>query len=352
MAWAPAGADAATQAPDGAAPVRAADHVTLRWSAPAPECPDELELALRVRSLLGASPVQLDAVARVQQLPVPPGAANGWRLDLDLRWAHRGDVRTLYADDCQALADAAVVLVAVLAAPLFAAQRLAGARDWTAADVIDVPADALAATSSSAASTSMPEPALRGSPRSLDRGLPRRGPFMRIASALGYGALPRGDFGVTVAAGGLLPRLRLEAAATFLSLQGVSLPDGSGRGGTIGLAAVTARVCPRFLGPPVELSLCGALEAGVTSARSVGLTPPQRSMGPWLALGLGGALDWWFSPQVALHAGIEGTVAPVLTAYRLGDERLFTPQRLGVRAGLGLTIALVARRGHGARTRP
>jgi hypothetical protein len=175
---------------------------------------------------------------------------------------------------------------------------------------------------------------------------------VRLAGALGHGALPRGDFGVTVAAGGLLPRMRLEAAATFLSLQGVSLPDGSGRGGTIGLATVAARACPRFLGPPVELSLCGALEAGMTSARSVGLTPRQQSAGPWLALGLGGALDWWFSPQVALHAGIEGTVAPVRTAYRLDDDRLFTPRRFGVRAGIGLTIALVVRRGPGARTRP
>jgi hypothetical protein len=87
-AWAPADADAGMQAPDDPDPVRAAGHVTLRWSAPAPDCPDESELASRVRSLLGAAPVQLDAVARVEQLPVPSGAASGWRLDLDLRWAH------------------------------------------------------------------------------------------------------------------------------------------------------------------------------------------------------------------------------------------------------------------------
>lgn len=336
-------AEAAAQAPE---PVRVAEHVTLRWDAPDPECPDQSELASRLRSLLGADPVQLAASARVQRLPAP-GAVDEWRLDLELRWAHRDDLRTLHAADCRSLADATVVLVAVLAAPLAAARRFVDSHAKPADAPPELRAPEIAAPPAAPAAESPP-----ASPRSSLRWPRPTGPFMRIAAALGLGALPGGDFGVTVAAGGRLPRVRLEAAATFLSPREVSLSDASGRGGTISLAAVAARACPRFLGGALELSLCGSLEAGVVPARSVGYDPQRRSQGPWLAFGLGAAIEWWFSSQVALHAGAEGLVAPVLTTYRLDDERLFTQRRLGLRAGLGLTIALTSPRDRGRRTAP
>lgn len=314
--------------------------VQLHWSAPAGPCPGEPELVARIDALVGDAALQLDATASVQQLATPAPGGEPWRLDLRLHWSYRSDTRILHAHDCSALADATVVLVAVLAAPLIAADRLQPA----------VPADPPADQPPRAASDNLilrddPGPTASGPAppplrRTRRRDARRRGPFAGLRAVAGAGALPRGDFGLALALGSLRPRLRIEGAATYLALQSANLGDGSGRGGTVALATAALRVCPRFLGPPVELSLCGALEVGLSWANSVGLTPPRRTAGAWLGLGLGGALDWWFSPQVALHAGLEGTAAPLFTAYRLDGNVLFTPSRVGVRGTLGLTIAL------------
>lgn len=166
----------------------------------------------------------------------------------------------------------------------------------------------------------------------------RRGPFARIAGIGGYGILPRADFGFQLAVGGLRPRLRLEGALNYLPGQTATLPDG--RGGTQGFAAVDLRACPRFLGSPVELSLCGALEIGASWSRSIGLDPPHRAAGPWVALSLGAALDWWFSPQVALHTGVEGLAAPVSTTFAIGPDGLAGGRHFGVRGVLGLAFSL------------
>ncbi len=324
---------------DSPAPAQPGRRVSLHWNAPAGPCPGEPELLARIDALVDAAPLQLDATAWVQQLAVPTPAGEAWRLDLRLQWSQRSDTRILHARDCSSLADATVVLVAVLAAPLAAAGHLGPATDLPAREPLEP--FALADEPTSRSSRTATPLQLR---RSRRRAARRRGPYAGLHAIAGAGALPRGDFGLTLALGGLRPRLRLEGAATYLALQGVSLRDGSGRGGTIGLATAALRLCPRFLGPPLELSLCGALELGLSWANSVGLSPPRRSTGAWISVALGGALDWWFSPQVALHAGLEANVAPLFTAYRLDGGVLFTPSRVGLRGSLGLTIAFVSPR--------
>ncbi len=372
LAGAPAGADAA--APFEPPPVAHAAvlsepppvaGVRLRWHAPAGTCPAEGPLQARVQALVDGSTQGLDAVAVV----VAPRSAERegrWRLDLRLRWAGGTDDRVLHAGDCAALADATVVLVAVLAAPLAASRRLTAvpartpdAPSWPPAPAISTdgplvdeldPPEPLLSPSSVLPAPASPPPVSLTSVSLTSASLPpaspvspslpqRRGTFARVAGVAGWGALlPGGDFGVALALGGLLRRVRLEGAATFLPARARTLADGTG--GTMALAAGALRACPRLLGPTLELSLCGAVEAGASWSRSVGVTPPRRSAGPWFALALGGALDWWFSPQIALHLGVDVLFAPVTTRYALGEQDLFGSRQVLVRGALGLTFSL------------
>lgn len=91
-------------------------QVQLRWQVSDDRCPGADELALRIDNLLAGAALDLQATAHVQ--PPRPGADARWRLDLQLRWARGSDNRTLHANNCTDLADATVILVAVLAAPL------------------------------------------------------------------------------------------------------------------------------------------------------------------------------------------------------------------------------------------
>lgn len=313
--------------------------VVVRWQAPA-GCPSEEVITTRVRGLLGAAPLDLDAIASVQRQPGVP-REQSWRLELKMQWAGGSDERVLFARDCPALADATIVLVAVLAAPLVNAPRLASEPVVAPPVVAELPVEPVESLpiepvepAADVASSAIVEPT-RAPEVITER---RRGAFMRVAGVLGYGFFASGDFGVALAAGGLLRRLRIEGELTFLPARARSLSDGTG--GTMALAAAAVRVCPRFRGPALELAVCGAVEAGGSWSRTSGLTPARGDSGPWLAFALGGALDWWFSPQVGLHLGVDGLGAPVVTSYVLGPQPLFEPRRFLVRGAIGLIFSL------------
>ena len=101
-------------APVAAAGERAATGVRLSWDAPAGVCPDRATLLRRMNGLLGDRPLALAAQARVHDRGAP---ADRFRLTLRLRWNGGSLERDLAAEDCEVLAQAMVVLVAVLAAP-------------------------------------------------------------------------------------------------------------------------------------------------------------------------------------------------------------------------------------------
>ena len=327
-------------APASAAPDEPAATV-LRWRAPA-GCPAEDRLRGRIDLLAGAAP-GLTADAEVH---APAQGDPRWRLDLQIRWARGHDDRTLYASSCDALADATVVLVAVLAAPLALADRFVPPVTATTpapAPLVPVaPAPVIVEPTPPPAEPDITAPVepparVRAAVVPFVR---RRGPFARVAAVAGFGVLPRFDLGIQLAAGALLPRLRVEGALLLLPAQRELLADGSGRGAAPAFASAAVRVCPRFLARPIDLSLCGALEGGVSWGRSTGVEPVGRGYGPWLALALGPALDWWFSPQVALHLSLEAVGAPVSTTYSLGPQIIDGGRPFGVRGGFGLTFAL------------
>ena len=320
------------------------DPAVLRWRATDGRCPAEARLRARIDALAGAAP-GLSADAEVH---APAHDDPRWRLDLQIRWARGHDDRTLHASSCDALADATVVLVAVLAAPLALADRFVPPVTATppaatpvvpAAPVPAAPAPMILAPIEDLDAAGPPERPARA-PRAPTRFVRRRGPFARVAAIAGFGVLPRFDLGIQLAAGALLPRVRIEGALLLLPPQTEVLRDGSDRGAVPAFASAAVRVCPRFLERPIDLSLCGAIEGGVSWSRSVGVDPERRARGPWLAFALGPALDWWFSPQVALHLAVEAVGAPVTTTYSLGPAVVAGGRPFGVRGGFGLTFAL------------
>ncbi|MCY1069226.1 hypothetical protein OV090_31085 [Nannocystis sp. RBIL2] len=368
QSWRTAGLGiAVAAAPVTAAGETATTGVRLSWDAPASACPDRATLLRRMKPLLGEQPLVLEARARV----IDSGATvDRFRLSLRLRWNGGSLERDLVAEDCEMLAQATVVLVAVLAEPLAASKRLvvpsadappvailteaeppgtAEPPAMTAEPPALVPevaaasvpeGEAMAAPVPARIEPAAAEAVAPAAPRPQPRRVRRQGPVARLVAVAGYGAFPRGDFGLAVTAGWMFDRVRVEGGALVLPGQGLALGDGSGRGGTLRMAAGVLRACPRFLGGSLELAVCGAVEAGGSRATSVGLVPERRAGGPWLAFALGGALDGWFSPQVGVHVAVDGFAAPVATTYAIGGVLLAPEGRYGVRGSVGLTIAL------------
>ncbi|MCA9656887.1 MAG: hypothetical protein KC486_00950, partial [Myxococcales bacterium] len=81
----------------------------LRWEAPADRCPSEAEVASRLAALVGEGELNVAADARVSP------TASGWALDLRIHWGDAGERRHLEAESCDELAEAALVLLSVLA---------------------------------------------------------------------------------------------------------------------------------------------------------------------------------------------------------------------------------------------
>jgi hypothetical protein len=118
-----------------------AQPLELRWQAP-DECPDRAQLQAKVDRLLGRSYATFDwlADARVAR------KGERWTLKLDLQHGGRHAARTLQADDCVTLSDAAAWLIAVAIdpsvsspAPTAAASSAATSEAAGAAGVSEVP---------------------------------------------------------------------------------------------------------------------------------------------------------------------------------------------------------------------
>ena len=341
----------------------------LRWPTVA-GCPARAEVeAVVARLVVGGTPRPVSAVATLHRDVAPR-----WTLRLTLRDADGEQTRVLTSPRCQALADAAAVILAVAAEPLAVATHVVVAEPPTVATLV-VPAppapelapqvatgaarldDALADRARGAAEAPPGAPASAIAPQ-LDerppelletesrpglvpapaRARPRVGLDLQGAAALGPSgrAVPGLLLGLSLR----WSPLRLQVRASHWFASRVHHPDRADLGVTLRLTAVTVRACPVLARGPVDLELCGGLELGALRAEGDGLQQNFVRRGLWAAGVLGAGARYRPLRWLALGLELEATLA--VSRHRYGAEDLasdfHTTPVLGVRGIGGLTF--------------
>ncbi|MCY1064683.1 hypothetical protein OV090_07915 [Nannocystis sp. RBIL2] len=303
----------------------AAPDELLRWDAP-PACPSREVLERAVAADLGRSLTPADAAAVTARATARRRPDRRWELGLILEPRDAPPVaRTVVAERCELLVEAAALMIAVAIDP----ELLAGP-PLTAAPATREPGDiplavpvvrdltapaALARLPAAPAPTSAPAPTHEPAPASA----PALLATLAVATGLDVGALPRPAPGFMVRLGLLARRVRAEVGAVHWPQQSVRVP-GTGTGGDLRLTAAQLAACPRLALRRVEFPVCAGLEIGAMHGRGVGVTTPTVDRVVWLAALADARVQWVPVPRLALGLQL-GLAAPLLAArFRLRGQ--------------------------------
>jgi hypothetical protein len=290
-------------------------HLVVLRDEEAASCPDEEELAARVRARIGSEPFRLDREGRELRVGLArDGRGLRARVALFSKSGHRIGRRELTgAADCRALADDLVLAVAIAIDPLLLVRRRPEPPEPTApspAPAPEVPRET---------------PSIDEMAASEERGLDRdplltpervrvrsrrmdRFEAPSPASIVGRGVvLLTAGVGVVVS-----PTVRAEASFDYGAFDldlGVRLdvptrypiPEVGGDA-LIDMTLLSSQVAP-CLGTTWDIVTfrgCGLGEAGILVAQGVGLVRPRAAASPWVAVGGRGAIDIRVFPALGL----------------------------------------------------
>jgi hypothetical protein len=291
--------------------------VSLTWSAPG-GCPSGERVVARVEQLLSrAKPVTERLVAEA----TISTEEDGLRLHLS---ASNGDLRrTVQADACDELADAAALILALWLAPSLLSEGNRRER----ADESAAPAIA----------PTQPQ-------RPSDPPAHRAGPDWRLLAglAIDYGSLPTLAPGLQ--AGGGLESSRLEA-----TLSGQWFPrssrqlaestaDRAAKGGKFSLLTGMLRVCYEPFAS-LTLAACGTGELGALHAEGYGTAVEEQRSTLWAAMGPGVAIRVPTREWVAFRATADllfGLRRPSFVLENVGP--VYSPNRATLRLAAGVLL--------------
>lgn len=268
---------AAPAAAHGAEPPRT---IALAWRAP-PECPGQDWAEGALDAYLGAR--QSDAFKPLSvRVDIGPAPGARYRAELRLDGAATGD-RQFEGATCARVADAAVLIVALMLDPVEVATQIEAPR----------------ATHRGAVKADSPH-----------RPPPSDGPHVQIGlQAIGdIGSLPEPSVGGGLTAGLRFHRVRIEADAALWMPQRQEGGPTAASGGEIGLFTAGLRGCfAPFRGESgIAIEPCARIEGGVARGRGFGIADPESSSAPWGAAFLGFALRQWTAESFAAWFSIEG----------------------------------------------
>lgn len=301
-----------------AVPARADEpRVALRWTAPE-GCPAGSRVVAEVDRLLGAHGARPARPLEVKA-EVIAGDAGALRVHLEIEGDAGPRTRDLSAASCDALADAAALILAMTIDP-------------AAVTAAPPPVRPLPAPPPP---TPLPPPP---PPPPLPAPAPSLRPRFHLAAwaRADLGSLP----GVSFAAGGTAAlglgalRVELGAGAAPARTQAASRPAASGAtaGGEISLIAGSAGLCYGVLPEGrLELSPCAAIELGRLHAAGFGVTTPGEGNVLWSAARLGARFAWWPMSRAAIVLRAEAAVPFARPTFVL--EGLGTVHRPGPVAG-------------------
>jgi hypothetical protein len=264
------------------------------------------------------------------------------------------DTRSLEANDCSVLADAAALVAVVMLDPVLAAntieQRAAAAETVSK---IEEEKTRPPPPNPETEKTEKPEPKPRRKanprqrwqrppPRKRQRGEPP-GAWLRLRGGGEFGAVPggTGGFELAFAIGG--DRVRGEVAGAYWIGRIIEVSGGAAR---IHLGTATPRVCGMIVAGPIDVPLCAGLELGAMRAdpdASAGVTRNRI----WFAAQAEPGIRWAFSKRVSLWVAAQAFVPIVYPRFELADPAdpsspvpVWTPAPAGLRGLVGLEFRL------------
>lgn len=158
--------------------------------------------------------------------------------------------------------------------------------------------------------------------------------LLGVAGLVDTGALPGLGAGLSVTAGALVERVRIEAEGTYRFPTRRSFEQQPGVGGELSQWTVGLRGCWAPAVGPIELPLCVGVDGGQTTAVATGLGDAQPRVRPWLApVGTAG-VAWPIRPWIAVT--VRGSAAVPLLRHSFAIEGLGVLHTMGTVHGRGL----------------
>jgi hypothetical protein len=281
------------------------EPVSLSWQAPS-ECMDREQAIVRLREL---SP------DLHEQLPQDNGqiavAVEVTDTTARLRFVSpRGvDERTIEAANCEALAEAVLLVVAV-------------AVEAAQAEVLEPEPEP-----EETEPEPEPEPEFELEPAPPPKPEPRVHGHLGVLGGGGYGPIDAGMGTVAL-------ELGVHGRWWRASVRGLFVPPRVTTGRyDAGFGGLRACVVPPLARGRIELPVCAGIEAGVVRGRGLDTSPnPRTATLPWAAADLGPALLWVPNRLVALGVEVDLVVALLRGGFTVGGEIAQSFPPVGARA--------------------
>lgn len=320
----------------------------LQWRAPS-DCPDAAAVAGRIARLAGP-------VTSSDDPSVAPGLhvvgevtrnGQGYRLQLRVTQGEQIDVRTLDADRCETLAEAAALVASVGWDPVATVQALelpAPDDGGLLPDPLDSPSVTQEPRGSVAGGGRSPARGTVATDRPPSRERPRRdrsvGLWLRARGGVGVAVVPHADAIVDLALAVGTARVRGELLGAWASPRS----RGVGADGLrVQLGSVTPRICATVPQGRVDLVACGGVALGAMR----GVRGTAARVVPWIAAHADVGLRIVITPR--LSAWVSAVVElplryPRFVIHAADDPRdtreLFRPSVASLRGLAGLEIRL------------
>jgi len=319
---------------------------SLEWTAPA-ECPDARAVESRIEGHL-----QDTRVAGVVRARARVDAREGtWSLHLvvEVPGSER-EIRTLEDTDCDGLADATALIVALSVAPgdvRGAPPRTADAKAMGAPEVVPTPRSGTTLATTQREAPSEPARATSGDPPAPTRMTSISAParprgHLRFEGGVGLGWLPVG--GEVQATFGLAwERARLEVRGLWGIRRRVRLDRVPEAGADISGWAVGALACGVVVSRrAIAFHVCGGIDAGQVIGRPIGLERPQTVVRPWVDLAAMTPILFPIHSRVALTLVPELVVAVTHPAFTIAgvSEPIYQAAPVGGRFRGGIEVRL------------
>jgi len=319
---------------------------SLVWVAP-PECPSEDEAHARFEALVAGT--GREGVARVEL----EGQGETWTARITVDTPEGSTIRSFNGTPCPAVADAAMLVVAVTIDPFGVTRSFEAALSRTTPTSPTATPEAVDTHVLAVEGEQVPEedeplaadasveptpPVATPPPRSGRRNL---GGSIWAAGGMETGTLP--GVGGNLSLGGSIAtgRWRFELGGLYGFGHPVAHPERAETVALVRLALGQARACWSPSLPRAVFPICLGVEGGAWIATGEGLANAQTASAPWLAFSPSAAAIWRPSPRLGVGGRVE-LLAPVLRGAFGTDDldgNIVRVGRVGARVNLMIEIA-------------